>query len=308
MGLFNKREKQKKEPVQEQPKPDLSQKVDYVTRPGGIFAVQLLMKERCEAPSNERFIEVLSKYLGDVEQFGSREVCTTFAAKDYLSKFKDATVPVTLMVSDCDEFVAEKIDDFQRSQMWDCKNERDCILSECKYQILATDQLGGGLPAQIRAGMLMDYLEALLELFPKCEAVYVLNSGKLIKADKIRQREIRGVDRFIQYAVNVRFFNIEGTEDQLIDTIGLGMLFIEDLQYHFHGIDPNQVVGHAYNMASYILGNDNPIKNGDTIDGIRNGRLVQDIQWKCQYEDAMVQPLRPVIDICMGEYAAGNRN
>lgn len=85
------------------------------------------------------------------------------------------------------------------------------------------------------------------------------------------------------------------------------MLFIEDLQYHFHGIDPNYVVGHAYSMASYLLNNDNPIKNGDTIDGIRDGEFVQDIQWKCQYEDAMALPTRPVIDVCMGEYAAGNR-
>lgn len=47
--------------------------------------------------------------------------------------------------------------------------------------------------------------------------------------------------------------------------------------------------------------------DGDTIDGIRNGMIVQDIQWKCQYEDALIQPARIVMDVCMGEYAAGNR-
>ena len=40
---------------------------------------------------------------------------------------------------------------------------------------------------------------------------------------------------------------------------------------------------------------------------IRNGMIVQDIQWKCQYEDALIQPARIVMDVCMGEYAAGNR-
>ena len=45
-----------------------------------------------------------------------------------------------------------------------------------------------------------------------------------------------------------------------------------------------------------------------TIDGIRNGMIVQDIQWKCQYEDALIQPARIVMDVCMGEYAAGNRD
>lgn len=77
-----------------------------------------------------------------------------------------------------------------------------------------------------------------------------------------------------------------------MDTLGLSLLYIEDLQYHFHDIDPNLVVNHAYNLASYLLNNDNPMKDGDTVDGIRNGRIVQDIQWKCQYEDALIQPAR----------------
>ena len=93
-----------------------------------------------------------------------------------------------------------------------------------------------------------------------------------------------------------------------MDTLGLSLLYIEDLQYHFHDMDPNWIVNHAYNVASYLLNNDNPMKDGDTIDGIRNGMIVQDIQWKCQYEDALIQPARIVMDVCMGEYAAGNRD
>ncbi len=314
MGLLdqlkNGKEKRASEEEQHQEQPsqqDLSQKIDPTIRPGGVFMVQLLMKEKYEMPSNERFTEILSKHLGKVEQFGDRKLWGRFAAHDYISELKDASVPVSLMISGCDEFVPDAIDDFRRSQMWDCMNDRDRILSECKYQILATDTLGGGLPSKKRANMLMDYLEALVELYPQCEAVYNLNSGKLIMADDIRKKEITGIDRFIRYAVNVRFFNIQGTEDKVVDTLGLSLLYIEDLQYHFHGMDPNWVVNHAYNLASYLLDNDKPMKDGDTIDGIRNGMIVQDIQWKCQYEDALIQPARIVMDVCMGEYAAGSR-
>ena len=134
------------------------------------------------------------------------------------------------------------------------------------------------------------------------------NSGKLIMADDIRKKEITGIDRFIRYAVNVRFFNIQGTEDSVVDTLGLSLLYIEDLQYHFHDMDPNWVVNHAYNLASYLLNNDKPMKDGDTIDSIRKGMIVQDIQWKCQYEDALIQPTRTVMNVCMGEYAAGSRD
>ena len=68
------------------------------------------------------------------------------------------------------------------------------------------------------------------------------------------------------------------------------------------------MVNHAYNVVSYILEHDNPIKDGETVDGVEDGQMSQDIQWKCRYEDALIQPARPVLDICMGEFASGNRN
>lgn len=261
-------------------------------------------------PSVERIKEVLSQHLGKIDTFSEQKeekgfFC--FAAMEYIAKFSNGEVPVQLSILGCDPFDADKIDEMQRSQMWDCQADRDRILTECKYAVLANDMLGGGLKAQVRANMLMDYLEALLELFPSCEAVYFINTGKLILADTIRNEDIQGLDRYIKYYVNVRFFNISGTNDHVIDTIGLSLLYIEDLQYHFHDMEPNWVVNHAYNMASYILDNDCPIKDGDTIDGIAGGRLVQDIQWKCHFEDSLIGPLRPVLDICMGEYAAGKR-
>ncbi|MFR8820039.1 MAG: DUF4261 domain-containing protein, partial [Evtepia gabavorous] len=96
-------------------------------------------------------------------------------------------------------------------------------------------------------------------------------------------------------------------EDMLIDTVGMSTLFLPDLQYHFHGMDPNWVVNHAYNAASYILANDNPIEDGETIDGVADGQMCREIQWKCQYEDALIQPPRGVVDIHMGDYASGKR-
>ena len=52
---------------------------------------------------------------------------------------------------------------------------------------------------------------------------------------------------------------------------------------------------------------DNPIQDGETVDGVEKGQMSREIQWKCQYEDAMIQPPRGVLDINMGEFAAGQR-
>ena len=43
----------------------------------------------------------------------------------------------------------------------------------------------------------------------------------------------------------------------LVDTLGMSLLFLPDLQYHFRGLDPNLMVNHAYNTALYLLINDN---------------------------------------------------
>ena len=64
---------------------------------------------------------------------------------------------------------------------------------------------------------------------------------------------------------------------------------------------------YAYNVASYLLEYDNPIQNGETIDGVADGQMSQEIQWVCRYENALIQPPRAVLDINMGEYASGRR-
>lgn len=309
MGLLSNFKKKKPTDTQQDAKENLNQ-FDPTIRPGGVFMIQLLMKEQCTAPSVEQMKEVLSGHLGNIESFGEanpEKNFTGFALLDYPAQFSDATVPVQLSIMGCEPFQGDQIDDMKRSQMWHSREDRDRILSECKYAVLATDMLGGGLNPQIRANMLMDYLEALLELYPSCEAVYSLNSNKLVLADTIRSGKTTGLDRYIAYCVNVRFFNIAGTNDHVIDTLGLSLLYIEDIQYHFHDMDPNWVVEHAYNMASYLLTNNCPIKDGDTIDGIVDGRFVQDIQWPCHFEGALIGPERAVLDVCMGEYASGTR-
>ena len=308
MGLFKKKKQPERtpEPVE---KPPLDE-MDPTIRPGGVFMVQLLMKEKCEMPSTQRIAEVLERHIGRVEAAEPEgdDSIALFAAIDHIAQFQDSSGPVQVSILGCDTFHPDTIDEMKRSQMWDCMEDRDRILSECKYCVFANDMLTGALDPLERADFDMDYLEALLELFPTCEAVYSLNTGKLILADTVRSREFTGLARFIHCIVNARFFNISGTSNSVVDTLGMSLLYIEDMQYHFHDMDPNWVVGHAYTIASYVLATRRSVKDGDTVDGIAdNGNLDQSIQWKCHYEDALVQPSRPVLDVHMGQYAAGGR-
>ena len=278
-----------------------------VRQPGGPYLIQMLFKEPVETPDKDQMISVMEKHIGAVECFCHDKTMAGFGALDHIAEFKDGKCPVQLMVMKCDRFEGKGFDAFLLSQMWDCQEDRERILRECRYQVTAVDMLAAALPTLERANLDADFLDALAELYPTCEAFYFQNCGKLFSAGDVRSHQIEGADRFIRFGVNVRFFNIEGTRDKLIDTVGMSTLFLPDLQYHFHDMDPNWVVNHAYNVASYILEHDNPIQNGETIDGVADGRMSQEIRWKCQYEDALIQPPREVLDINMGRYASGRR-
>ena len=276
-------------------------------RPGGPFLIQMLFKEPVVMPDKVQMISVLKRNIGPVECFCHNEKTAGFAALNHIAEFKDGNVPVQLMVMGCSSFDGEGFDAFLKSQMWDCQEDRERVFQECTYQVVATDMLAGALPTLERANLDMDFLDALAELYPTCEAFYFHNCGKLFLGSDVRKHAISGSDRFIRFGVNARFFHIQDTEDMLVDTVGMSTLFLPDLQYHFHGMDPNWVVNHAYNAASYMLENNNPIQDNETIDGIVDGNINREVQWKCRYENALIQPPREVLDICMGKNASGKR-
>jgi len=286
-------------------KQDIS-KEQAIQAVGAVFIMHLLFEERCEMPDRELMCGIMDRHMGANECFGYSGSTASFAAKKYSSKFRDSAIPPMLMITGCTEITDWKPDAITMSQMWECPESEE-IFDRCRYQIVAADMLAGGLEYKDRADMLMDFMEALLEMFPTCRAVMFETSGKMFTRESILGRDISREDRFVFFAVNVRFFRIEGTEDMIVDTVGMSTLCLPDLQYHFHGMDQNDVVNHAYNMLSYIFANGCPIKSGDSIDGIKDGKISRDVQWKCQDEKSLIQPLREVFDINMGEFASGTR-
>ena len=281
---------------------------DDSVRPGGLFFIELLMPKQCDMPTRDTMVEVFTNHLGPIDCFSYGAESAGFAPQNYKVHYEDndADISPTLMVTNCEKIDKPVLDDFERSQVWDCPNV-DELLDECQYRVFATDMLASGLEPKERADMLVKYVDALLDLYPSCKAVIFGPSRKFLSRETIENHPDKEVTRFIYYAVNVRYFSIQGTDDMMVDTLGMSTLFYPDVQYHFHGMNPDDVVLHAYNVLYYIFVNDNPIGDGETIAGQENGELDSNIQWKVQYEDSLIQPVRTVIDINMGEYAAGTR-
>ncbi len=282
---------------------DLSQEEQQ----GGVFPIHLLMREKCGLPDKEKMLAIIEKHLGDVDCFCFSEKNIGLAVKKYPIECDGKTAFPMLLITDC--FLNEKLefDPLTRSQMWDCPESED-IIASCRYDVVAADVFSSFMDYKDRAEMLADLAEALVEIYPSCEAVYFGNSGKMFTRRRFLGIDIPREVRFIYYAVNVRFVNITGSDDKIVDSLGMSALNLPDVQYHYHDIDANEVVRHAYNLLTYIFDNACPIKTGDTIDGLKDGKMSRDVQWRCNFEDALVQPARTVIDVNTLEYAAGDRS
>lgn len=294
-------------------KQTLKQERDQKAKREGVYHIWLLFREMVPMPSQEAVLEKLRSHFGEVNALSEAVSDTksaldklelmSFAVPKYSVTYQDGkTMPVQVMLVECHPVEELKIaDDMARTQFWDCP-DGNALLDSCSYALLASDMVASGLPPLQRAELISDWLDIALTFFPQCVAVYFAPSGKLLTADSVRQNPYQGVLRFVHGGINARFFNIEGTEDQVVDTLGLYKLGLPEVQYHFHGCDPNQVVRHAYNTAIYQFENNAPIASGHTIEGFEPGE-----KWRCQYESSLIQPVRDVLDIEMGRHASGKR-
>lgn len=284
---------------------------DRVPKHGHILMAQLLFREKPAVADLKKLEKVLKKLLGEVDNISEKPDMPMFACKEHIGEFaNNEKVPVTASYLGPHEFSAEHIDDLNRSQFWDYRDGASKI-DEFKWCVDTFTMLGGGLPYKEQAEVFLAQVDAALQCYPGCEAIYVVHSGKLTAPEDFEDcKRFDLAGRFIRLAVNARFFRINGTQDDMIvDTIGFFAFGGADVQVHFHGMDPNHVVNYVYNLASYQFNNEFPIKSGDTVDSLdQNGAMQWEPQWKTQYEDSLIQPVRTVLDINCGEFAAGQRN
>ena len=149
------------------------------------------------------------------------------------------------MVMECNSFKGRSFDAFLLSQIWDCREDRNQIFQECRYQVVATDMLAALLALE-QADLDMDFLEALSELYPAWRCSISRTAESWFWAKMCAPTSSRG-GPLHPFRRQCPLLQHSGCEDMLIDTVGMGTLFLPDLQYHFRGMDPNWMVNHAYN-------------------------------------------------------------
>lgn len=133
-------------------------------------------------------------------------------------------------------------------------------------------------------------------------------------------------------AINIRLFGVDGDQEAFVmDSLGLHLFGLPDVQCHFRGREPAEIAALLHSTASYLFDSGDVIDDGNTISdwpdsdrsqdsgGSQNPVSPQDSDgspdsdgtgvYTCFHESALIAPHRQVLDIDLGDpHAAGQRD
>jgi hypothetical protein len=274
-----------------------------------VMAVELFYKENPKL-TKAALLKELRTRLPKIEPLDGKEdtELKAFAHLDHQVTYADnKKVPAQCLICD-----AEKPPEFAKykgaiEQSWSFPKCEETV-KECKHTMIVTDFLASGLSYKDRFKLFRDVLVSTIKAAPP-EAIYWQFSDHFTTPEEFlkeaqRNTEIAGV----QCAFNVRLFRIiddqkNDTGDAVMDTRGLTIFGLHDLQCHFRGLETGDVAGKLYNLGLYLYEKGDVIESGHTVQGLK-----ADQKWKVQLEDSLVKPHRQVLDINPGApNAAGKR-
>ncbi|HLL62757.1 MAG TPA: DUF4261 domain-containing protein [Propionibacteriaceae bacterium] len=181
-------------------------------------------------------------------------------------------------------------------QTWDWADAEEAV-ARAGAGVLVTELLVAGWSPQDRVAA-MTRVVAALAGWSAPVAVWWPHSQKVSDPETLAPDDLGGV-------VNVRFFSVAGDDEAMVlDTLGLHVFGLPDLQCHFRDRDPGEIAGLLYATALYVFDAGDVIADGNTISGPDGeGRYV------CRRETSLLEPSRLVLDVDLGDpYAAGVRD
>jgi hypothetical protein len=156
-------------------------------------------------------------------------------------------------------------------QTWDWP-EADAVLARCAHSRLVT--------GDSREAYITTLCAAIERLEP--DAVWLPHSERVAEPATILH------DRELAACVNVRMFEVDGTGQRLLETLGLHTLGLPDVQCVADPDEPTSIAGLLYDVAGYLLQSGDVIEDGDTI-GNR--------PWRCHDATSVVAPERRMLTL-----------
>jgi hypothetical protein len=182
------------------------------------------------------------------------------------------------------------------SQTWDWEGA-EAAVARGTAGVIVTELLTAGWSAQDRVAALTRVVAELCRL-TRPVAVHWAQSQRVTDPETLVVDDPNGI-------VNVRFFTVAGDEQAMVlDTLGLHVFGLPDLQCHFRDREPGEIAGLLYATALYVFDSGDVIADGNTISGLDGNE-----RYVCRREPSLLEPSRLVLDVDLGDpYAAGQRD
>lgn len=176
-------------------------------------------------------------------------------------------------------------------QTWNWPEARD-VATAAPHRLLVSDFLAAELDARQRIHIFTRVLYVVARHIP-CAALHFPNSQCVVDPVEFLAAPPGDDERYpLQGLVNVRLFSVRDTEDEIVmDSLGLHVFGLPDLQCHSVGANPDDLAGWLFSLAAYVAETETYIEGGDTVDAFDGSRMRMD------YEESLVAPRRVVLDI-----------
>lgn len=270
----------------------------------GVYFVKLLF-EQPEKLDETILFQALQKRFKEVDPIVEKEEMHVYGLRQYPVTYQDGQcVPSQISILEMMEFDRSFLHEWTMTQCWGLE-DGDALLNRCHYELTIHDFMAAGHPRVKRCELLAEFVEAILEVFPHCIAMYFPHALKFLSREQFLQTSFKQRNlHFLDGGLSIRFFQIQDSEDMLVDTVGLSAVGVSDIQCHFHDLSVDAVIDFVAALACYLFKEGEIIQDGETVEGFQP----EHAHWICQHEDALISPTRVVLDVNMLEYAAGNRN
>lgn len=261
--------------------------------PGPIpFAVEFFWSH---SPNLSFDPKVIAAAVASESEIGAVATSEHVVSLDGLAQRFNAEIPPVLLFSSIFEVEPERTDIPQQdqAQWWWLQGRQSEALAAMKFGMGMSEMVVGKFAAEYPPRLFLDIYAAAIRAFIReyrPEVVHILHSNAVYFAPELLAEFDSGQYRPVDLACNIRVFNIAGaTEDEfLVDSLGLHVFGLPDVQMHAIGSDRKEVTDMVWATCNYLLDYGDVFNDGDTL-GER--------YYRCQHEHALVSPSREVIDI-----------
>ena len=171
----------------------------------------------------DELLKKIRSRCGDVELITNNDKLILFAFKDYMVQYSEGEVPAELAIMITEKKVEKEKLEMSFRQTWGWNGAEDAV-DRTVYIILITDIMASGLDYHTRLELFQKSLYSILEV-TSCLAINCHLTQQIVNPQQYLSNnpDDKNYDALMG-ALNVRLFNIEGSDNEiLMDTLRLGI-------------------------------------------------------------------------------------